>query len=472
MVWDTGSTPISSPRLGNLRNRLLWSYLAVIAVILGAFSAAVYGLVARDRYHQLNQHVRQVATTSAGTLEIIQHEYSELTEAEYDGYLDDDNEYDDGEDSPQPINLLQLMGKYKTSAAANVVANPLTPQNQGVEWFDADGTLLVREGNLFPQAPLPRSLETDGDWTQEGTIRSFVLPVYTGVTPDQMFLVGYVRASESTVHLEAELHRLLGGLVLGVAIVSGLVTLGGIWLTQQSLKPVLETLTQLKQFTADASHELRNPLTAIRASIAVMQSHPERIHPADAEKLQAIASASTQMSQLVEDLLLLARMDRQTPDRNAWKVIALDELLEDLVTLYCDRAAQNHINLDLKLTANADIKGDATQLQRLFTNLIANGLQYTPAGGTVTVSLQRMGLQAIVTVQDTGIGIAPEQLPHLFDRFWRADQARSHHHSGTGLGLAIAQAVALSHGGEITVHSVPNQGSTFIVKLPLVVKVP
>jgi signal transduction histidine kinase len=294
-----------------------------------------------------------------------------------------------------------------------------------------------------------------------------VLPVYTGVTPDQMFLVGYVRASESTVHLQAELHRLLGGLVLGVAIVSGLVTLGGIWLTRQALKPVLETLTQLKQFTADASHELRNPLTAIRASIAVMQSHPERIHPADAEKLQAIASASTQMSQLVEDLLLLARMDRQTPDRNTWQVIALDELLEDLVTLYCDRAAQNHIDLDLKLISNADIKGDAAQLQRLFTNLIANGLQYTPAKGTVTVSLHRMGFQAIVTVQDTGIGIAPEQLPHLFDRFWRADQARSHHDSGAGLGLAIAQAVAQRHGGEITVHSVPNQGSTFTVKLPL-----
>jgi signal transduction histidine kinase len=464
MVWDTGSTPISNPRLGNLRNRLLWSYLAVIAVILGAFSAAVYGLVARDRYHQLNQHVRQVATTSAGTLEIIQHEYSELTtEGEYEDYLPDDGE----EESPQPINLLQLMGKYKTGSSAHVVANPLTPQNQGVEWFDADGTLLVREGNLFPQAPLPVPLEANGEWTQEGTIRSFVLPVYTGVTPDQMFLVGYVRASESTVHLQAELHRLLGGLVLGVAIVSGLVTLGGIWLTRQSLKPVLETLTQLKQFTADASHELRNPLTAIRASIAVMQSHPERIHPADAEKLQAIASASTQMSQLVEDLLLLARMDRQTPDRNTWQVIALDELLEDLVTLYCDRAAQNHIDLDLKLISNADIKGDPAQLQRLFTNLIANGLQYTPAGGTVTVSLHHMGFQAVVTVQDTGIGIAPEQLPHLFDRFWRADQARSHHHSGAGLGLAIAQAVAQRHGGEITVHSVPNQGSTFTVKLPL-----
>jgi two-component system OmpR family sensor kinase len=362
------------------------------------------------------------------------------------------------------------MGKYKTDTVSQVVANPLTPENQGVEWFDADGQLLVREGSLFPTAPLLLASETDGTWMREGEIRSFVLPVYTGVAPDQMVLVGYVRASESTVHLEAELHRLLGGLVIGVVIVSGLVTLGGIWLTRQSLKPVLVSLTQLKQFTADASHELRNPLTAIRASIAVMQSHPERIHPADAEKLQAIASASTQMSQLVEDLLLLARMDRQIPDRQTWQVIALDELLEDLVTLYSDRAAEKHIDLTLKLDANADIQGDAAQLQRLFTNLIANGLQYTPAGGTVTVILERLGLQAIVTVQDTGIGIAPDQLSHLFDRFWRADQARSHHDQGAGLGLAIAQAVAQRHGGEISVQSETGQGSTFTVRLPLISK--
>jgi two-component system OmpR family sensor kinase len=233
---------------------------------------------------------------------------------------------------------------------------------------------------------------------------------------------------------------------------------------------VLVSLTQLKQFTADASHELRNPLTAIRASIAVMQSHPERIHPADAEKLQAIASASTQMSQLVEDLLLLARMDRQIPDRQTWQVIALDELLEDLVTLYSDRAAEKHIDLTLKLDANANIQGDAPQLQRLFTNLIANGLQYTSAKGTVTVILNRHAAQAIVKVQDTGIGIAPDQLPHLFDRFWRADQARSHHDSGAGLGLAIAQAIAQRHGGEISVQSETGQGSTFTVRLPLISK--
>lgn len=464
MVWDIGSILISNPRLGNLRNRLFWSYLAVIAVILGAFSAAIYGLVARDRQHQLNLHLRQVATASAGTLEIIQHEYEELTtDDEYADYLPNNGK----DDRPLPITLTQLMGKYEAGAMPTVVANPLTPVNQGVEWFDAQGQLMVREGTLFPQTPLPTTLDVEGEWRQEGIIRSFILPVYSGDLPLQASPTGYVRASESTVHLEAELRRLQGGLALGVVVVAGFATLGGLWLTRQSLKPVLETLTQLKQFTADASHELRNPLTAIRASIAVMQSHPERIHPADAEKLQAIASASDQMGQLVEDLLLLARMDRQTPDQRAWAMIALDELLEDLVTLYGDRAAQQQIDLKLELNANADVNGDASQLQRLFTNLIANGIQYTQAGGTVTVGLHRSPFQAVVTVQDTGIGILPEQVPHLFDRFWRADQARNYHEGGSGLGLAIAQAVTQRHGGTLTVSSEPGRGSTFTVHLPL-----
>lgn len=464
MVWDIGSTLISNPRLGSLRNRLFWSYLAVIAVILGTFSAAIYTLVARDRQHQLNLHLRQVATASAGTLEIIQHEYGELTtDDEYNAYRPNDGE----NDSPSPITLMQLMGKYEADAMPAVVANPLTPVNQGVEWFDAQRQPMVREGTLFPETPLPATLEAEGEWTQEGIIRSFTLPVYSGKISPQSVPTGYVRASESTVHLAAELRRLQGGLALGVVVVSGFATLGGLWLTRQSLKPVLETLTQLKQFTADASHELRNPLTAIRASIAVMQSHPERIHPADAEKLQAIASASDQMSQLVEDLLLLARMDRQTPDQRAWATIALDELLEDLVTLYGDRADQQQIDLKLELNANADVNGDASQLQHLFTNLIANSIQYTQAGGSVTVRLHRSPSQAVVAVQDTGIGIAAEHLPHLFDRFWRVDQARSYHAGGSGLGLAIAQAVTQRHGGTLTVHSEPSRGSTFMVHLPL-----
>ncbi|MEA5498845.1 ATP-binding protein [Limnoraphis robusta Tam1] len=132
----------------------------------------------------------------------------------------------------------------------------------------------------------------------------------------------------------------------------------------------------------------------------------------------------------------------------------------------CDRAEQAQISLKSQLISNIEVYGDVSQLQRLFTNLLTNALQYTPSGGTVIVSLQRMGTHALVSIEDTGIGIAPDQLPHIFDRFWRADQARSQYEDGCGLGLAIAKTITQRHGGKIIVTSKPSIGSCFQVYLP------
>ncbi|KOR35746.1 hypothetical protein AM228_16920 [Planktothricoides sp. SR001] len=460
------SKQISNGQFSKLQTRLLLSYLLVIATILGAFSTAVYALVARDRNQQLNASLRQIAAASASTLEIIEHEYEELTtEEEYKGYIPRD-----ADGNFLPISLSQLMDKYQAKSIPDFVPNPLISTEQGVEWFDRKQELMVREGNFFPKNYLPKIVSPKGQIIEQGNIRSFILPVYAAAKSEQSKpeqLLGYVRATKSMDLLNAELRRFQQGLMAGVAIVSGLVTVGGFWLVSESLKPILQSFEQLKQFTSDASHELRSPLTAIRASIAVMQSHPERVHPADVDKLKAIASASAQMSQLVDDLLLLTRMDRQAPDRAAWRQIALDEILEDLVDLYSDRAEEANLKLQSQLIPNLEVYADAFQLCRLFTNLLANALQYTPSGGTVTVSSQRSRTHALVRIEDTGIGIAPDQLPHIFDRFWRADQARSQHQGGSGLGLAIAKTIAQTHGGDITVHSQLGQGSCFQVKIPL-----
>ncbi|MFQ3616339.1 MAG: HAMP domain-containing sensor histidine kinase [Cyanobacteriota bacterium] len=441
----------------------MFSYLLVIATILGTFSAALYLLVAHDRNQQLNAHLRQVASSAAATLEIIQHEYEELTtEDQYKGYVPVGL---DGR--PVPITLSQLMGKYKAESVSHIPSNPLASSHQGVEWYDAQRRLMVREGKVFLQTLISPNVHQQGKLTQLGNIRSLTLPVYSvsKINPNQ--ILGYVRVTESTSILEAELHRLRWSLIIGVLTVSGLAALGGIWLTHESLKPVVQSFDQLKQFTSDASHELRNPLTAIRASIAVMQSHPERVHPSDVEKLISIERASAQMSQLVDDLLLLARMDWQAPDRSGWRCIDLDELLEDLVNFYNDQAERSQISLKSQLISSLKVNGDASQLQRLFMNLLTNALQYTPSGGTVIVALQKVGNYALVTVQDTGIGIASQDLPHIFDRFWRADQARNQYQEGSGLGLAIAKTIAQRHQGDITVHSKLGEGSCFYVKLPL-----
>ena len=371
MVWDTDSTPISNRQFSRLRNRLLFSYFLSIAAILGTFSAAVYLLVAHDRNQQLDAHLRQITVSSVGTLEIIQHEYEELTtEDEYKGYVPTGS---DG--MPVPITLSQLMGKYQAESVSQIVVSPLSAAHQGVEWYDKRQRLMVREGGLFLQTSLPSDIPQQGILIQAGNIRSFTRPAYAVSTTNTDQILGYVRVTESTFTLEVELRRLRWSLFFGVVTVSGLATFAGIWLTRESLKPVVQSFDQLKQFTSDASHELRNPLTAIRASIAVMQSHPERVHSADVEKLTSIATASAQMSQLVDDLLLLARMDRQAPDQSGWRRIALDELLEDLVDLYHDRAEQAQISLKSQLISSVEVNGDASQLQQLFTNLLTNALQ-------------------------------------------------------------------------------------------------
>ncbi len=471
MVWDIGLTQIfNDSQLRRWRYRLLFSYMMVTGSVLGVFAFTVYGIVARDRYHQLDLQIHQLATVAAISFDTIQHEHEELfSEEEYEDYI-----ASKGLDPSHFMSLSELMGKYRTSSFSSGVTisplpvlSPLTPSDQGVEWFNHQKRPLVREGDLFPANPLPSTINPDGEWYQEDDLRSFILPILLPVAGDDTVVSGYVRATESLRLLTAELRQFRRQLALGVLLVSGFVTLGGIWLTRQSLSPVLASLDQLKQFTSDASHELRNPLTAIRASIAVLQGHPERVHPSDRQKLEAIASASKQMSQLLDDLLVLTRLDRYKLGLKTWRPIPLDELLEDLGYLYCDRASQSGIILTVDHLIPLTVQGDADQLQRLFSNLLTNALKYTPAGGCVTVTLQSSGSYALVSVQDTGIGIAADQLPYIFDRFWRADQARNYDHGGSGLGLAIAQGIARYHLGNITVSSEVNGGSCFQVKLPI-----
>ncbi len=472
MAWDIGLTQIfKSPPLQSWRYRLLCSYLGVTGLIVAIFSLTIYGVVARDLHYQFDQHLQEVATIAAVSFNTVQHEYNELfTEAHHAPYVAS-QQLQVG----APLSLSELMGKYQfdpdysaEGTAFLPISGSFTTKGQGVEWFDAQRRLMVQEGHQLSPQPLPATVPAQGDWFAWQDFRSFIMPV-TVDSSSEAVILGYVRANASILPLNQELKRLRQQLLGGMLLVSGLITGAGLWLTRQSLQPVLASLNQLQQFTSDASHELRNPLTAIRASVAVLQSHPERIHPADTQKLKAIASATEQMSELVEDLLMLTRADRHRLQKSVnLRSIPLDELLEDLESLYSDRATQEGIKLTVDYQTPATVQGDAAQLQRLFVNLLTNALQYTPKGGQVSLTLQNQGSQAIIRVQDTGIGIAADQLNQVFDRFWRADQARSYHQGGTGLGLAIAQAIATQHQGRITVSSQVNQGTCFQVTLPLV----
>ncbi|MFF0460501.1 sensor histidine kinase [Streptomyces mexicanus] len=220
--------------------------------------------------------------------------------------------------------------------------------------------------------------------------------------------------------------------------------------------------TRVRQFVADASHELRTPLASIRGYAELTRRGREQVGPDTRHALRRIESEAGRMTLLVEDLLLLARLDAGRP---------LQFEQTDLVPLVVDtvsdaRAAGRDHDWRLDLPDEpALVSADAARLQQVLVNLLANARTHTPPGTTVTARVRREGAWLCVDVQDDGPGIPPQLLPHVFERFARGDSARSRATGSTGLGLAIVQAVATAHGGAVTVDSVPGR-TVFTVRLP------
>ena len=278
-------------------------------------------------------------------------------------------------------------------------------------------------------------------------------------------LIGYLRATQSLEEVDETIARLDVGLGIGAIVAVVLSSVGSGWLNRQAMQPIEESFQRLRQFTADASHELRSPLMAISTNAEVALTYPEGIRPGDEEKFQAIAMATDQISQLTEDLLLLARTDRVSSFE--FNKIDLSTLLTDLVKLYKPQAQTKQIELKAEIESNLWLNGDEAKLARAFTNLIQNAIQYTPAGGEIEVTGSRIGRELLITIEDTGIGIDSEHLDLIFDRLWRADRSRSYYEGGSGLGLAITKAIVERHKGTIIVTSQPNVGSCFDVRLPI-----
>jgi signal transduction histidine kinase len=221
-----------------------------------------------------------------------------------------------------------------------------------------------------------------------------------------------------------------------------------------------------RQFTADASHELRTPLAMLRSQIDVALQRRRR--GGEYEQILASLREDTErLSQMVGELLTLARADagQEVLEREP---VNLDELAIQVVAAMQPLAATRGVQLrhEAGPGPGAVVLGDQTRLMQLFVNLVDNGLKYTPAGGVVVVSVHADAERITVRVTDTGVGIAAEHLPHLFERFYRADAARARAEGGAGLGLAICQWIAHAHGGTIVIDSEAGRGTAVSVALP------
>jgi heavy metal sensor kinase len=226
-----------------------------------------------------------------------------------------------------------------------------------------------------------------------------------------------------------------------------------------------EAFQKQRQFAADASHELRTPLAIIQAESSLALDK-KRTQVEYRRSLDLVSQEVTYMSEIIGKLLLLARNDAGIEPLNLQEVNVKDlftELSSDVEAL----AQEKGVAFNLGPMDNLTVKGDRFRLRQLFLNILDNAIRYTPSGGTVSSLLVRKNGSALVSISDTGMGIPAEDLPFIFDRFYRVDKARSRPDGGLGLGLAIASSIAKLHGGGIEVESQVGKGSTFQITLPL-----
>jgi heavy metal sensor kinase len=457
---------------GSIRLRLTLWYVLLLAIILAGFSAGIYLTLRHNLYANLNDSLE---TRANDLVPLISQEGARPT-------LPEDVSANSPDLGEQFVRLFDVSGQptFDNSDQAGTV-----PVDAKAVQRALSGKTTIRGasvgGDQFRVLAAP--IEVDGR------------------------VIGVLEVGRTAGDVTDTLNILL--LILGIAypVTLAAASLGGIFLAGRALSPI-DRLTRLarrisaedlsqrldlrlpddevgrlartfdemiarledafqrqRQFTADASHELRTPLTAIKGQAEVALSRP-RDAVAYREVLQAVNEEVDRLIRMVGSLLTLARADAgQIPI--ASEPVSLGDLIAAAVEQVRPMAEERSLRLSVDRGPSATLQADEDLLLHLLLNLLDNAVKYTASGGRVTVGWRVNGREIELRVRDTGVGIGPEHLPHIFDRFYRADKARSRAEGGAGLGLSISRWIVEAHRGSISVESSPEEGSTFTVKLPV-----
>jgi signal transduction histidine kinase len=385
-----------------------------------------------------------------------------------------------------------------------------------VQVYERNGSLAARSPNLNEQMTLDqdvfaRALENSptirtigsGAGRRRELVAPLILPNPVSGEPQA---VGVAQVARSMDEIERALTVFAYALLGGGVVVLLAAARGGAWLTRAAFRPIDEiaataqsivhaedlsrrvpvpaaqdelqrltvTVNELlgrvealfdgqRRFIADVSHELRTPLAAMQGNLDVLARGAARDPELLDESIGDMRREVARLIRMTNDLLLLARSDAGVELHR--EVVELDTLLLEVHREL--RALAGPVALVIGEEDQAAVLGDRDRIKQALLNLGINAIQHTSAGGTVTLSLTRQGEMAALSVADTGVGIADIDLPHIFDRFFRADRSRSRNRGGAGLGLSIVQWVAEAHGGRVVVSSRPGEGSAFTLMLPL-----
>lgn len=347
---------------------------------------------------------------------------------------------------------------------------PLDSELVYARWYNPNGQLVQFFGAPAPSrlavAPGVKTIKTNTNQTRaipsEKWLRQITLPVIQSNA-----LIGYLQVATPLTPIRESLDRTRLFLSLGVPVTLSLIGLTGWFLGGLAMQPIRQAYEQLQRFTADASHELRAPLAAILSNAQVGLLSPVGDGSEQRHRLENIVEITKSMSALISNLLFLARHEGALAPE-VLKSIDLVSLLQPLIDEYTAQAAFQSLGFISHLPQQPVIYcADPELLQQAVRNLLNNAFKYTPSGGTVHLRLFTQSRRVIIQVQDNGIGIPATSLPHIFERFYRVDSARSRQTGGFGLGLSIAQQIVQAHKGQITTTSVVGQGSTFQMELPL-----
>jgi heavy metal sensor kinase len=452
----------------------LW-YVLVFGLLLACFSVLVYAAISRTTYSRLDQSLINSAETTANLLR------SEMEE----------NQGDVTAAAAETEKLLSLGDAHM----ALFQGKQALTSNGSAAWVINVPEAAFRAA----EATSEPTLSTVDGFDEEGA-RLAVLRVSTG---EAAYFLALAQPLHNTVEELEALGRIFYVAIPGALLVAGV---GGLLLARKSLAPVAAMTEQaasisarnlherlevknsrdelgrlasvlnnllsrldrsfesLRQFTADASHELRTPLSIIRgeAEVALSQNRDEAEYR---ESLAIVQDEARRLSRMVDDMLALARADDGQQRLNV-EEFYLNDLLEECARSSQVLALAKGISLTVDPATDITFRGDESLLRRMILNLLDNAIKYTPSGGHVSVKVMSKDGGVEITVADTGIGIPADATARIFERFYRADRARSRADGGSGLGLSIAKWVAEAHNGSIDLDSRPGGGSTFTVSLP------
>jgi len=300
--------------------------------------------------------------------------------------------------------------------------------------------------------------------------RVLTVPVSNVTLPESLGELSVFQVIQNIEPEKNMMDSLFMVLLLGGFVGIGISLLAGYFSAKNSLIPINKSWHKQQTFVADASHELRTPLTVIQANLELLFRHPQRTIEEESLKINTALTETKRMTKLVGELLTLARSG--SGEHNfSFESFQFDQMINEVAEQFQWLAQAKNIELNIRMDEKINLMGDPDRLRQLIIILLDNAVKYTPAYGQITLSCRLNKQRLEVVVEDTGMGITEEDLPHIFDRFYRSDKSRSRAEGGAGLGLSIAQWIIEGHSGAIRAESKPAKGTKFYFQVPLKQKI-